>query len=151
MEDKLLYTNYDKETGISTVTLRTKWGTFTHSVKVHPDDEEIANKWDGCRFATYLCYVDKYKNKSKAYYQRYVGLKTAKDVLESVRKEKIGYNNFYIKKAIAYIDRQAKIYLKESVNLSIEAKKRKQNYREFVEDTLAKRRKIREYKEIFCE
>ena len=51
MKNKILESNYDKDTGVSTVTIESKWGTFTRSVRVQDEDKDIANKWDGCRFA----------------------------------------------------------------------------------------------------
>ena len=43
MKGTILYAEYDEGTGVSTVTKQTKYGTFTRSVRVHPQDEDIAN------------------------------------------------------------------------------------------------------------
>ena len=83
--DKVIKAEYDEKAGTSEVTLMTKWGTFTRTVKVHDDDKDIANKWDGCYFANYLCVIDKLKAKGNALIQRAKGIEHAATVAAQAR------------------------------------------------------------------
>ena len=49
--DKIIDAWYDEDSGLSQVTLGTHWGTFTRTVVVDPEDADVANRWDGCKFA----------------------------------------------------------------------------------------------------
>lgn len=50
MKTKLIYSNYDQETGKSVVTIRNKFGTFTGEAFLHPD-ERYASSFQGCKYA----------------------------------------------------------------------------------------------------
>lgn len=51
MRNKLIYSNYDRETGLSTVTIRNKYGEFTGYAKLHEEDQNIESSFAGCRCA----------------------------------------------------------------------------------------------------
>ena len=51
LRTKLSESNFNPETGISTVTLKTKRGLFTGTAKIHPDDKEVQSKFFGFRTA----------------------------------------------------------------------------------------------------
>lgn len=51
MKTKLIYSNYDKETGLSVATIRTKHGEFTGYSKLHEEDYPIESSFAGCRYA----------------------------------------------------------------------------------------------------
>lgn len=83
MKGVILYAEYNAITGISTVTKETKYGTFTRSVKVHKDDLDIANRFDGCYFAEMKCDIAAYKEKAKVMRQRALGVQHLYNVLEN--------------------------------------------------------------------
>lgn len=51
MKFKFLNSNYDKETGISTVTISTKYGKFTGEARLNPEDKEYESTFYGCYIA----------------------------------------------------------------------------------------------------
>jgi hypothetical protein len=48
---KLISSNYDKETGISTATISTPLGNFTGITKLHEEDKDIESNFTGCKYA----------------------------------------------------------------------------------------------------
>ena len=145
MKNKILESNYDKDTGVSTVTIESKWGTFTHSVVAQDEDKDIANRWDGCRFAHYLCTADMLKAKGKAFVERANGMNHAANVLADIRYNKNWrYPDAAYGDAILDLRIQAEVaedYGRECISRAREMKK---NYLSYVEDILTKRRKLRE-------
>ena len=55
---------------VTTVTKQTKYGTFTCSVKVHEEDRDIANLYDGCYFAEMKCDIEAYRVKAQRMKER---------------------------------------------------------------------------------
>ena len=47
----LIYSNYDENTGVSTVTIDTALGRFTGTSVLREEDKEIASNYCGCRYA----------------------------------------------------------------------------------------------------
>ena len=48
---KTIASDYNEETGLSTVTVATDLGLITGYASLHPDDAEIASHFAGCRYA----------------------------------------------------------------------------------------------------
>ena len=148
MKNKILESNYNKDTGVSTVTIESKWGTFTRSVVVQDEDKDIANKWDGCRFAHYLCTADMLKAKGKAFVERANGMNHAANVMAQSFLQKdnqIATEMFpYYVDAILDLLKQAKIAKWEGKKYLIKAKDMNKNYLSYVKDILTKRRELRE-------
>lgn len=51
MANKLVYADYDEDSGKSTVIIRNKYGTFEGNAYLNPEDKDIASKYAGCRYA----------------------------------------------------------------------------------------------------
>lgn len=51
MKTKIVYEDYNKETGVSTVTIQNKYGRFTGIAHCHPDDMENFSMFAGERYA----------------------------------------------------------------------------------------------------
>ncbi len=81
MKGTILYTEYDETNRKSTVVKQTKYGTFTCSVKLHPDDEDIQNDYDGYHFAEMKCDIAAYKAKAEYMRQRALGVEHSYNVL----------------------------------------------------------------------
>ena len=147
MKDKIMFADYNSETGESTVQLLTKWGTFTHTVRVDDEDKDIANRWDGCRFAHYLCLIDKYRAKGKAFIERSNGINTAADALnQSIWSVTEGYvygEPFTPSEMIAMMRDQAYYAERDGRKYLEIAKKMKEDYPKYIEQVLAERRKFR--------
>ena len=47
----LLNSNFDEETGISSVTIGTDYGLFTATSKLHSEDLDISSSYAGCEYA----------------------------------------------------------------------------------------------------
>lgn len=62
---KLSDFTFDPETGISTVTVKTKRGIYTGTAKVHPEDKEIQSKYTGLRVAEMKAMHKAYKDELK--------------------------------------------------------------------------------------
>lgn len=50
MKNKLIYANFDAETGISDAVIRNKNGTFMGIATCHPEEEAVSD-YAGCRYA----------------------------------------------------------------------------------------------------
>ena len=62
---KLLYSHYDPETGVSIVRIQTSEGMFKGKARVHPDDQDIASSYTGCRYAELRAYIKFCKYKAR--------------------------------------------------------------------------------------
>jgi hypothetical protein len=51
MKTKLIYSNYDSETGVSTAIVANKYGKFRGFSFLSPEDRPIASSYAGCRYA----------------------------------------------------------------------------------------------------
>lgn len=58
---KLVYSNYDEETGISTVRIQTPEGTFKGKARLHPKDKNVASRYVGCKYAEMRAWIKYYK------------------------------------------------------------------------------------------
>lgn len=81
MKGLILCAEFDENNNISTITKQTKYGTFTCSVKVHPDDLDIMNEYDGFHFAEMKCDIAAYQVKAQYMKQRAIGIEHAYNVL----------------------------------------------------------------------
>lgn len=132
MRDKFIKAEYNPETGISICKIATKWGVFENQVHVKEEDKDIANQWDGIKFAEYLCMIDKFKAKGRFFQERANGIKHVLNI------SKDNTDNTFM------LERQYTLMMKESAAYYAMARKYKENYPEFVKKVLTERRKIRE-------
>lgn len=143
MKDNILRADFNEETGVSTVTVQTKWGTFTHSVTVDEEDKAIANKWDGCKFAHYLCIIDKMKAKSRAFRERSIGMDSAGDVIiDAIRQTRTVTRQDA--ETLNRIREQAYFAAREANRCADIAKRLKEEYPKYIEETLSTRRQLRQ-------
>ena len=141
MKGTILYAKYDEGTGVSTVTKQTKYGTFTRSVRVHPQDEDIANQYDGCYFAELKCDIAAYKERAKFMQERAKGILHAYNVLSRADLQ-AGIDSEEI---WDLVKRQADI-AKNIADQTYETYKiLKDSYGALIEATLRQRRKMREH------
>lgn len=144
MTDQLVRAEYDETTGISTVTLNTKYGVFTETTKVHEEDTDIANRWDGIRFAWYKCLIDKMRAKAKMYETRADGIRYALGVLRGEIKD-----GTYLEFGDALLEMECILEVVENDALRCRqiANEKEQEYEKMVEGVLTTRRNLRKYKE----
>lgn len=141
--DKIIDAWYNEEDGVSSVTLGTHWGVFTNTVKVDKEDEDVANRWDGCKFAHYLCVIDKLVSKGHAFIERANGINHATTVIARAMYDK-GVSRIKNQKEFNkvlgmmrdqayYAERDGRKYLQIAEDM-------RQKYPEFVEEVLNTRR-----------
>lgn len=85
---KILYSNFNKDTGISTTIIRNKYGTFKGRSKLHDSDKEYASNYAGCRFAEMKANIKCLKKQKADKQLRLTELKHFKKILEDIK----GYN-----------------------------------------------------------
>lgn len=142
MRGKVIHSSYRDGACTSYVRKSTKYGEFSAVTAAADEDKDIANQWDGCRFAEYLCDMKAMKARMQVMKERYLG------ILQ-------GFNN--VKQAIdihdtncdtAYIVRLWKRQIKHAYNQFIQAQEQydnmKANYKVFCTNVLNKRRETRE-------
>lgn len=62
---KTIASDYNEETGVSMVKIATDIGIFEGYASLHPEDEEIASKYAGCRYAEMRASIKYMKEKAK--------------------------------------------------------------------------------------
>lgn len=82
---KLIYSNYDKETGISTATISTPLGRFTATSKLHEEDKDIESNFTGCKYAEARA-IAKY-GKERIRIQK-IKVKTLEDTIKTIENIK---------------------------------------------------------------
>lgn len=76
---------FAKETGISSVTISTRLGLFNGSSLVHPDDEDIASEFEGCRYAEGRAAIEYLKEEKRI---AIIKLETLKDLYKNYEQMK---------------------------------------------------------------
>ncbi len=138
MRGKILESYYDGEEGFSSVTKHTKYGTFTAEAYCHPEDRDIQNEWDGCRFAEAKCDITALHEKIKMMRQRLVGMDQLIDLLD--RPEVVNQIEYNLYKDV--------VDLRNSIQGQIDVDLDKYdtmvaNYQKYTEQALQDRRKFR--------
>lgn len=144
MKGTILCAEYDEGTGVSIVTKQTKYGTFTRSVRVHPDDEDIANQYDGCYFAEMKCDIAAYQARAKFMKERAKGITHAFNVLSYATAQSNPYLNdmaheWYL------LAHQADIAWRDAEQAYDTYEILKDSYKALIETTLRQRREMREH------
>lgn len=92
---KTIASDYNEETGLSSITIATDIGLITGYASLHPEDAEIASHYAGCRYAEMRAGIKYMKSKAKiAKYQ----LEPLKRIYnELINKKNYNINNMGIK------------------------------------------------------
>lgn len=143
MKGTILYAEYDEATGISKVIKQTKYGTFTRSVRVHPEDQDVANQYDGCLFAEMKCDIAAYQEKAKFMQERAKGIMHAFNVLSYADAQKDPYMN-EMKEEWYQLFHQADIAGKLADDARETYEILRDSYNAFIEQTLRQRRDLRQ-------
>ena len=64
---KIIDSDFNTETGISTTKILTDLGSFTGIAKLHPDDQDKASRFAGCRYAEIRATIKYMKMKKKLF------------------------------------------------------------------------------------
>ena len=79
---KILDASYDPKEMVSQVTKAGKHGTFTAYTRVHPDDIDVANEWDGLLLSEYKVDVMVQQRKAEMFKDRAFGARMVLDYLD---------------------------------------------------------------------
>lgn len=88
IKTKILYSNFNRETGISTVIIKNKYGKFKGWSRLHIEDEQYASNYAGCRFAEFKAEIKCLKKQRADLKLRLKELNYFKKMLEDTN----GYN-----------------------------------------------------------
>lgn len=133
MEGKILFSEYNMTTGVSTVCKQTKYGTFTKSVRVAEEDKDIANRFDGCYFAELKCDIAAYKRRAQNMEERAKGAEHLANIFFGDTLK----DDYKVKKLADNIKKDA-IKARETYRLL------KSSYSALVENTIRQRREMRD-------
>ena len=140
MKQKILYADYEKETGFTNVTAENKYGTFHTFVHTEPEDFDIENRWDGFRFCDYKIYVETLKAKYKVLKERANGMATLVDrFCNSGRIDK----SDNCLEDYKWICRQLGIARREAEEVKQQYENMKKNYPVYCDKVLQERRENR--------
>ena len=89
---KIIYSNFDETTGISTVTILTKIGEFTGTSKLHNEDKNISSSFAGCRYAEIRAIIKYYKKKLENINNQIKGLDDCRKIIENLKD----YNEYSV-------------------------------------------------------
>ena len=90
MKSKLIFSEYHKPSGVSTVVVRNKYGTFRSQASLHPDDSNYESSFFGCRIAEARCTIATLKEQRKIIK---IKIKTLQDFEKTLKSQK-SYNPY---------------------------------------------------------
>lgn len=132
---KIVDSHYDKESGKSFCHVRTNIGDFYGRVKLHKEDSDVANSFDGQRFAEMKCRVQYAKKKQMMYRERAIGARNAYNaLLQNYDKS----DPFMIK-----LERQVKLFERDAHDCAVKTSYISKNYKKIANHILDTRRKMR--------
>lgn len=88
MKITLLYTDYDKATGLSVVGMRNRYGCFEATARLHPEDKPYESSYFGCQVAEAKCMIQTHQARIRIINEK---IKTLED-FEKVLKNLKDYN-----------------------------------------------------------
>lgn len=116
MTIKLLFSNYDKETKISTVLINTDLGIFKGQVILKEEDYDIESKFAGCEYAEMKAIIKYLKEKRK---NINIEIKNTNNILNMLKNYKeFNSKSFEFKKINKYLYKLEKD--KKNINTKIE-------------------------------
>lgn len=143
---------FNKEDGISSVIISTRLGLYSGISCVHPDDEDIASEFEGCRYAELRAAIDYFKDEKRIaivkrdtlldLYKNYEQMKYFSENKKEIKCLKAKIND--CNKKIEDIDKGINT-LTEHIKYSIE------NYRKDYNSFIEKVNKNREKKKLVPE
>lgn len=111
MKEKLTYSNYNKEAGLSTIIITTKYGKFYGQSQVKQEDKEKASRYFGCECALTKARIKCQKERLK---NIEIQIKALKDCYSNISQAKAFNENSYEARAM-----RKQIYILENRKRSI--------------------------------
>lgn len=118
----------------------TKYGVFFGEATAALEDEDIANQWDGYRFAEMKCDIQAYKAKAKVMKERALGVRHAYDVIVNSFKD----DDFNLESEVLYkLNRQVQIAWRDYEKALHHYKIFKEMYPDYCDQIVRQRREFR--------
>lgn len=136
MRGKILDSDYLEEIGVSFVEKATPYGNFYGEVYLHEDDADIANAWDGMRFAEMKCDIRAMKEKAKVMRQRAIGVEIALKNLDNAK-----VNDPF---TLDNLERQVWAFRKEADRYKEIYEEMRDSYQAYTQVILDRRRQLRD-------
>lgn len=138
------YEYTENDIPITTCVLKeTKYGTFCGTVNLTPDDEDIANVWDGYRFAEMKCDIQAYKEKANRMLQRAIGIEHAYTVILKSYDNLSGYDFLDVQPFLNKLEKQVDVAFKEANKAKEQYELMRDSYSGFCDHVIKQRREIR--------
>lgn len=152
MKVKLIKSFYDPESGESYAFVKTKYGVFVGSTKVHEEDKDIASSFAGCSFAETKAIISYEKEKLKEYKNRLNILETLVNNMEKLSlynkndaSARYIRKQYYITRNLVNEQTQKIDAIKKNLyNLMENYRKNKDDFEKKVEERRAKRQTKKE-------
>ena len=141
MRGKIIYHEYDELNGKTKLEKATKYGSFVGEVKVHPEDKDIANVWDGANFAEMKCNIAAIREKAKWMRQRAIGAENALRALDNISSSNDGLLDPY---TLDMLDSQVKAAHREADRCREIYEEMRDSYKAYTQYTLKRRKYLRE-------
>lgn len=141
---QIIYSNWDPETHVSTVRVRTKYGVHEASVVTDPEDYDIENQWDGCALAFFKCNLKAKKAEYKRLYERYVATEHILNVYAADHGDIDREEFIHEINTTEWLSHQAQIAKRDYAVAREQYFKGKSRYKELMEARLQSRRDIRD-------
>ena len=120
----------------------TKYGLFYGEVQAAPADEDIANQWDGYRFAELKCDIQAYKAKAKVMKERALGIEHACNVVARALVDQ-GNDNFMDDAVYQKFERQRQVAWSNYYKAKELYEIMRDSYSGFCSQVIKQRREIR--------
>ena len=141
MRGKIIHHEYDEKIGYTKLIKATQYGSFIGEAKVHPDDQEIANVWDGANFAEMKCNIAALKEKAKWMRQRAIGIENALKSLDNTNFTTGGTLDAY---TLDMLESQVRAAYREANKYKEIYEEMRDSYKAYTQYTLKRRKYLRE-------
>ena len=81
MKTKLIYSDFDQETGESVAIIENKYGTFSGVSILHPEEKNVSS-FVGCRYAEIRAYMEYYRHRRDLIDEQLKGLIDFQNILK---------------------------------------------------------------------
>lgn len=132
---KFSYGDFNKETGISTVTLFDKYGIYTGLALLHPDDEKYPSEYTGCSIAEQRAWIKALQGRRS---RAKIKLNAIKNLLKDIE---INYHQPIDSKLLRRFSLKIRDYNNEIKDINNQIKEIRKNIKERIEirDKIIKR------------
>lgn len=138
MKTKLIYSNFDQETGQSVAIIQNKYGIFSGVSDLHPEEENVSS-FVGCRYAEIRAYMEYYRHRRDLIDEQLKGLIDFQNILKGTWN----YNdqsteNRRLRKRIHELKEERKSFTRKIELLKQTLKNSMENRDNFVKNFLTK-------------